>query len=186
MKSKLKLVTAGILLLALVAFVWQCTSWFSSTTLRLTYYIEDDIYSVENDVDKAEIDLTEHKDWQEHHDDVKGINRVLFAFWVKNHGDVEATAQFFISEGCDLSTEGEVRNGATLVLDGISVPANDSIYVTAKESYRYLRHFDELEKRLIEGQFCLYCIAENAPFDIEVPDSAALVIDFTYAVDWEF
>ena len=134
----------------------------------------------------AEVDLLENETWKEHHEDVKGISRVLFAFWVINHGDVDATAQFYISKNCGLTTEEEVRNGVTLVVDGVSVPANDSTYITAQESCKHLRNLDVLEDRAIEGQFCLYCIAENAPFEIEVPDSAAVVIDFTYAVDWEF
>lgn len=188
MKSKLKKAAAGLLLTALMAFVWQCTSWIGSATLRLTYYIEDDIYSVENDVDMAEVDLMEHEEWQKHHDDIKGINRILFAFWVKNHSDVDASAQFYISEDCSLSTIEEIRDPhkATLVLEGVSVPARDSVFISAKESYRYLRHLDVLEESLIAGHFCLYCIADSAPFEIEVPESTAVILDFTYAVDWEF
>lgn len=186
MKSKLKRMATGFLLVALMAFVWQCTSWISSATLRTTFYVKEGIYSVEDHVERAEVDLLENETWKEHHENIKSISRVLFAFWVINHGDVDATAQFYISKNCDLTTEEEVRSGATLVVDGVSVPANDSTYITARESYKHLRNQDELGDRLIEGQFCLYCIAENAPFEIEVPDSAAVVIDFTYAVDWEF
>ena len=186
MKSKLNGLTAGILLAVLMAFVWQCTSWLSSSTIRLVYYIKDDIYSVENEVQRASVNLQEERVWQDHHDDVQGISRVLFAFWVINLADAEAIAQLYVAEDSTLSTAEEVRNGAMMVLDGVSVPPNDSVYITALESYRYLRHPDELKERLMEGQFSLYCIAKNVPFEIRLPDSAAVVIEFTHAVGWEF
>jgi hypothetical protein len=186
MKSKSNGMAAGILLVFLMAFVWQCTSWISSSTIRLTYYIKDRIYSVEDEVERASVSLQEESVWQDHHDDVKGISRVLFAFWVINQDDSEAVAQFYVSKDSTLSTAEEVRNGATLVLDGVSVPAGDSVYITAQDSYRYLRNSDELKERLMEGRFALYCIAQNVPFEILVPDSAAVMIEFTHAVDWEF
>jgi hypothetical protein len=186
MKTKRKRGAVGILLMALMAFSWQCTSWFSSATLHLTYFVEKAIHSVDEKVERATVDLTENDDWQEHHDDVEGISRVLFAFWVKNLSAVDATAQFYISTDSALVTAEEVADGATLVLDGVHVPANDSVYVTPQNSYKDLQHVDELKERLIEGRFSLYLLADHVPFEIEVPDSAALVIEFTYAVDWEF
>jgi hypothetical protein len=170
----------------LLATAWQCSSWLSSATFRVTYYLEEGIYSVEDLVNKADVDLQENEDWQEHHENIRGIQRVLFAFWVKNLANDNATAQFYLSKDCTFSTASAIRQGATLVVDGVSVPANDSLYVTAADSYRYLRNVDVLKGHLIDGQFCLYCIAENAPFEIQVPENAAFVIEFTYAVDWEF
>jgi hypothetical protein len=141
---------------------------------------------VEQQVSRADVDRGANPDWQQHHDQVKGISRVLFAFWVKNLTAEEVTAQFYISTDSSLATAPEVRSKATLVLDDIAVPARDSIFVTAKESYKYFRHLDQLTERLIQGRFCLYCIAEQDSFEIQVPDSAALMIEFTHAVDWEF
>ena len=186
MKGILKKAAAGVVLLFILACTWQCSSWLSSATFRVTYYIEEGIHSIEDDAKKAEVDLQENEDWQEHHDDIKGINRILFAFWVKNLADDDAAAQFYISKDCTFSTAPAIRQGATLVVDGVSVPANDSLYVSAPDSYRYLRNVDQLKDHLIDGQFCLYCIAENGPFEIELPENAAFVIEFTYAVDWEF
>ncbi len=186
MKAKLKGMATGIFLLALSTSVWQCTSWLNSGTLRLTYYIKDDIHSVENQVEKADVDLSENEDWREHHDEVKGINRFLFGFGVINLADEDATAQFYVSEDGTLTTAAQVKDLGTLILDGVLVPAQDTVYVAAKDSYRYLQRHDQLEDFLLQGQFYLYCIANNTPFEIQVPDSAALLIDFTYAIDWEF
>ncbi len=176
-------VLTGLLAMALLS---GCTSWLGSATMRVTYYLENSIYSLENEVQSAEVDLRDNPDWREHHDNVTGISRILFAFRVINPVASDATAQFYISTDGGLATAQEIRDQATLVLDGINVPAQDSVYVTAQDSYQYFRNVDELADRLIEGQFHLFCISNAAPFEIEVPDSAAFVIEFTYAVDWEF
>jgi hypothetical protein len=169
-----------------LAVLVGCTSWLGSTTLRITYYLESGIYYLEDDVQSAEVDLREDEDWQEYHDNVTGISRILFAFWVINPVAGDATAQFYISGNGDLATAQQIQNQATLVLDGITVPAQDSVYVSAQDSYQYFRNVDELADRFIEGQFYLYCLSKTAPFEIVVPDSAAFVVEFTYAVDWEF
>jgi hypothetical protein len=169
-----------------VALLCHCTSWLGSATLRITYYLEDGIYCLEDEVQSAKVDLRENSDWKKHHDNVTGISRLLFAFWVINPVAIDATAQFYISTEGSLTTAQDIQDQATLVLDGISVPAQDSVYVSAQDSYQYFRNVDELADRLIEGQFYLYCIADAAPFQIKVPDSAAFVVEFTYAVDWEF
>lgn len=183
MKSKLKMAAMGIFLVALLVFQWHCISWLLSTTLRITFYVEEGIYAVEEHVEMAEVDLLENEDWEDHHDDVKGIQRILFASWVINRGEADAIARFYVSRDCSLTTAAQVRSGATLVLDGITVPAHDSTYITASDSYRYLRNQDVLKDLMMEGMFCLYCIAEDAPFELEVPESVAVVIDFTYVAD---
>ena len=182
-RKKSAFLLTGLLVLAVLA---GCTSWLGSTTMRITYYLENGIYHLEHEVQSAEVDLRDNSDWQEHHDNVTGINRILFAFWVINPAASDATAQFYISTDGGLVTAQQIQDQATLVLDGISVPAQDSVYVSARDSYQYFRHVDELADRLIEGQFHLYCISTSAPFEIEVPDSAAFVVEFTFAVDWEF
>jgi hypothetical protein len=186
MRPKFKRASVCAVLLLLAGLLWHCASWFSSGTLFVTYSIENDIHSVQDDVERALVDLHDLEEWQEHHDEIKGINRVLISFWIVNRSVQEASAQFYISDNCALTTARQVIDEAALVVDGISVAAGDSVHITAKESYRYFRNLDQLKRRLIEGQFCLYCIAENAPFDIEVRDGAALYFEFTYAVDWEF
>jgi hypothetical protein len=180
MNSKLKTVVTGIIWITMMALLCQCTSWILSATLQITFYVEDDIYSVDDNVEMASVDLTENEDWDEHHEEVTGIQRAAFATWVINRSSIDAAAQFYVSTNCTLTTDTQVENEATLVLDGISVPANDSIYVTAEESYQYIQHQDELFDIMLEGAFCLYCIAEESPFAIEVPESVAVVIDFTY------
>jgi hypothetical protein len=181
MKSKLKGMAAGIVLIALTMFLWQCTSWLVSTTLQITFYVEDGLYAVEDSVQMAPVDLTDNEDWAEHHDEVTGIQRVLFATWVMNRSAVDAIAQFYISADSALASADQVRDEATLILDGITVPADDSIYITAPQSAEYIRNAEELKDFLVEGVFSLYCIAEESPFEIEVPESVAVVIDFTYS-----
>ena len=182
-RTRAAFLLAGLLVLAVLG---GCTSWLSSTTMRITYYLESEIYHLENKIESAEVDLSDDSDWQEHRDKVTGISRILFAFWVINPAAVDATAQFYISTDEVLATAQQIQEQATLILDGISVPAQDSVYVSARDSYQYFRNVDELADRLIEGRFHLYCISSSAPFEIEVPDSAAFVVEFTYAVDWEF
>jgi hypothetical protein len=174
---------AGLLILAVLG---GCTSWLGSATMRITHHLDSRIYHLENEIESAEVDLQDNPDWQEHRDDVTGINRILFAFWVINPTASDATAQFYISAEEDLATAQQIQDQATLVLDGISVPAQDSVYINARDSYQYFRNVDELTDRLIEGQFHLYGISSSAPFEIEVPEGAAFVIEFTFAVDWEF
>ena len=182
-RERLLFALAALMILAVLG---SCTSWLGSATLRITYSLKNGIHHLENEIQSAEVDLGENSDWQEHRDNITGISRILFAFWVINPTTVDVTAQFYISTDETLTTAQQIENQATLILDGVSVPAQDSVYVAAQDSYQYFRNVDELADRLIDGRFHLYCISSAAPFEIEVPDSAAFLIEFTYAVDWEF
>ncbi|KPL18773.1 MAG: hypothetical protein AMJ92_06435 [candidate division Zixibacteria bacterium SM23_81] len=181
MKSKLSKTAMGILLIALMAFVWQCTSWLLSATLQVTYSVEADIFSVEDDVGMVKVDLTEDEDWQEHRDEITGIQRILFSSWVINHSDSTAAAQIYISKRCDIEDADSVKALTDLILDGISVPGNDSIYITPQNSHMYLQEPEVLKEFLLEGEACLYWIAKEVPFTLEIPDSVTIVVDFTYA-----
>jgi hypothetical protein len=181
MKSKLTKAAMGLALLALMAFVWQCTSWLLSATLQVTYSVEAGVQSFEDDVGVILVDLTENEDWQEHHDKITGIQRILFASWVINRSGTDAVAQFYISDDCTITEADSVKAKTDLILDGISVPANDSIYVTPLKSLRYLRKPEVLKEFLMAGEACLYWIAREVPFTLEVPDSVTIVVDFTYA-----
>ena len=127
------------------------------------------------------MDLTEDEDWQEHRENITGIQRVLFASWVINHGDIDADVQVYISADTSYTNVDSVKAKTDLILDGISVPANDSIYVTPLTSIKYLHKPEVLKEFLLEGEACLYWIAREVPFRIEIPDSVTIVVDFTYA-----
>jgi hypothetical protein len=181
MKSKLIKAAMGLALIALMAFVWQCTSWLLSATLRVTYSVEAGIGSAEDGVGMIHIDLTEDEDWQEHRDNITGIQRILFASWVINHSDIAADVQVYISDDCGITDVDSVKSETDLILDGISVPANDSLYITPLNSIKYLHKPEVLKEFLLAGEACLYWIAREVPFTLEIPDSVTIVVDFTYA-----
>lgn len=156
--------TLGVLLL-----ISGC--WLFGITMMLTYDIENEIVSTDTHFNSFMIDLTKEEDWQNNKDKLDEIHHLFFYGWVENYLNTNATGQLYMYKDTTLHTIAEVESLATLVLDGLVLPADSTVEVplTAMD-------LQPVRDLIMDGQFGLYAIATNVPFHIRVYDASVVVV----------
>jgi hypothetical protein len=157
---------------ALAASLLLSGCWLFGITLVLSYDIDDEWVSTDESFNSVAIDLTEEEDWKDNEDKLDEIYSVLFYGYIINHESTPATGQLYVYKDGSLSTVSEVQSNATLVLDGLVIPANDTLEVPLI----HMERIDHIRDLVMEGRFHLYAIATNVPFEIEVFDATVVVI----------
>lgn len=168
---KMKRKSWAILSVAVLATLLLSGCWLFGITLMITYDIEDEVVSTDTDVTSMAIDLTEEDDWKDNKDKLDELYNLLFYGWFENRLGTEATGQIYVYKDDSLTTKADVQAYATLVLDGLVVPANDSLEVPVTEM-----KLEPVKDLIMEGKFHLYVIATNVPFEIRVFDATVVVI----------
>lgn len=144
-----------LLPLLVIALVSGC--WLVSGTWVIIYEVEDaDIFATEHFY-KFTVDLTKESIWQDHKDDLDNIEDIAFTFKLINQGADTATAQVYVSPDDTLT----VMSSATIILDGLSVPAGDSLHVTTAHYYDLLQNFETLRDLVKTGVFTAYAIVPD-------------------------
>jgi len=169
---KMKRKSWTIFSVALLATLFLSGCWLFGITLVLSYDIDERIYSTDESFNSVAIDLTEEEDWKDNKDKLDEIYSVLFYGYIINHESTPATGQLYVYKDGSLNTVSEVQSNATLVLDGLAIPANDTLEVPLIHMVRV----DHIRDLVMEGRFHLYAIATNVPFHIEVFDATVVVI----------
>ena len=144
-----------LLPLLIVVLVSGC--WLVSGTWVIIYDVDNaDILATEHFY-KFTVDLTKETIWEDHKDDLDNIEDITFTFKLINQGDTPATGQVYVSPDDTLT----VMGSATIILDGISVPGNDSLLVDMAHYYDLLQNFETLRDLVKTGVFTAYAIVPN-------------------------
>lgn len=144
-----------ILPLLVIVLVSGC--WLVSGTWVIIYDVDNaDIFATEHFY-KFTVDLTKETIWQDHKDDLDNIEDIAFTFKLINQGADTATAQVYVSPDDTLT----VMGSATIILDGINVPGNDSLLVDMAHYYDLLQNFETLRDLVKTGVFTAYAIVPN-------------------------
>ena len=157
---------------ALLATLLLSGCWLFGITLVLSYDIDEEIVSTDEAFNSVAIDLTEEEDWKDNQDKLDEIYSMLFYGYIINYESTPATGRLYVYKDGSLTTVTEVQSKATLVLDGLVIPAYDTLEVPLI----HMERIDHIRDLVMEGKFHLYAIATNAPFDIRVFDATVVVI----------
>lgn len=130
-----------------------------------------------DDFTKFYVDLTKESEWNDHKDEIKYIDNVGFQLWVTNNGPMAVTGQLFASTDSSYADTATVRDSATLVLDGLTLPPG-ATYVDWPSSLTYLCEVDKLKNLVKGGKFAVYALTTTLPFTITV-DSATVIVTVT-------
>lgn len=168
---KMKRKSWAILSVAVLATLLLSGCWLFGITLVLSYDIEDEILATDTQFNSVAIDLTDEPDWKDNKDKLDEIYNLLFYGWIENNTGTEATGQLYLYKDGSLTTVTDVKDNATLVLDGLVVPASSTVEVPVTEM-----KLEPVKALIMEGKFHLYAIAANVPFDIRVFNATVVVI----------
>ena len=161
-------------LFPLLVVVLVCGCWLFSGTWVIIYEVEEADIHASQHFYKFTVDLTQESIWQDHKDDLHNIEDIAITFKLINYGDATATGQVYVSDDSTLSDTATVKSSATIILDEISVPPGDSIYVHMVGYYDLLQNFETLRDLVKSGVFTAYAIVPNTLY-IEFRDVVVVV-----------
>jgi hypothetical protein len=127
------------------------------------------------------VDLSANSDFKDNRDKIKSVDEVGFVFRAKNNLGTPATGQIYMSKTpLAFPSPATLQSQATLVLDGLALPASGTVNVTYEQSIALQVNRDQLHEQLETGTIYLYGCAQGAPFDITVDQlTVVLVLNFT-------
>ncbi len=147
-----------LLLLVLVSGCW----FLLSGTWVIVYAVADEDINPGVGLHKFDVDLTDEDVWVDHHDNLDNIEDVAMTFRFINELSTEATGRIYVSSDNSLADTAAVKSSATLVLDGLTIPANDSLQVDLAFYYDILQNFETLRDLVKTGVFTAYAIVPNS------------------------
>jgi hypothetical protein len=168
---KMKKKSWTLLAVAIFATLLLSGCWLFGITLVLSYDIEDEIASTDTHFNSIFVDLTQEQDWRDNQDKLDEIYILYFYGWIQNYESTPATGQLYVYKDTTLHTVAEVESLATLVLDGLVIPADSTVEIplTAMK-------LEPIRDLIMKGKFGLYAIATDVPFDIRVFDATVVVV----------
>jgi hypothetical protein len=151
-----------------------CACFLIAGTWVITFEVDDQDIHASESFYKFSVNLNDNSDWNDNKDKLDNIEDVVFTFWLKNRSSNTMTGQVYVSDDSTLSSISAVQSSATLILDNISVPANDSLYVDMAHYYDLLQNFDALRDIVKPGVFTAYGIVPN-PLQGDLYDAVVIV-----------
>lgn len=127
------------------------------------------IESTNSDLDPREVDITQEDLWQDHKDDIQGIEDIKFECEFVNNTDHTLHGELYISS-VGYTTVQQVRDDAIRVFSGLEVLAGETKPVSFSESSAYIENLDTVLDLLESGHFWLYGIvpAEDEPYSMTI------------------
>ena len=124
---------------------------------------------------QQKLDLTDNQTYNEHKDQIKDITDIGFALKIENKTGSNASGELYLSDDSTYTTVAQVKNSATLVLTGISVPPNTTKSINWSESYQYIKNLEVLKDQAKSGSFWVYAIIDNAPLNLRIYDASVII-----------
>lgn len=146
---------------------------FSGTGVIIFEVDNQDVHASPNFY-KFTVNLEDDQDWKDNKDKLNSIEDIVFTFKLANTGASTMTGQVYVSNDSTFTTAAEVESSATLVMDGISVPAGDTLFVDMAHYYDLLKNFDTLRDLVKSGVFTAYGIVPN-PLEGKLYDAVVVV-----------
>lgn len=158
--------------LLLLTSVTGC--WLFSGTWVIIYAVPEGDVDPYEDFHKFTVDLTTEDVWQDHQDDLDDIEDIAITFKVINPLISPATGQVYVSSDSLLADSASVVGSATLILDGFTIPGEDSLQFMMADYYDLLQNFEAFRDLVKTGVFTAYAIVPE-PLDMEFKNVVVIV-----------
>jgi hypothetical protein len=150
--------------LPLLLLVLASGCWFLlSGTWVIVYAVADEeIDNTHPGLNVFDVDLTDEDVWTDHKDNLDNIEDVAMTFNFINEMDTEATGRIYVSSDNSLTDTTAIKATATLILDGLTIPAGDTLQVDLAFYYDVFQNFEALRDLVKTGAFTGYAIVPNS------------------------
>jgi len=162
----------------LLAVALLCCLGVTGCLLSGTFVIDlplDEMLFSSSTFYQQKLDLTDNQTYNEHKDQIKDITDIGFALKIENKTGSNASGELYLSDDSTYTTVAQVKNSATLVLTGISVPPNTTKSINWSESYQYIKNLEVLKDQAKSGSFWVYAIIDNAPLNLRIYDASVII-----------
>ncbi|MGB2697890.1 MAG: hypothetical protein WBD28_08570 [Candidatus Zixiibacteriota bacterium] len=147
-----------------------------SGTYVITYEVEEEIISTEKILNSASVDLSENDTWADHNEDIKYVDEVAFTFKVENLISTDSTTgQLYITDIDTFTNVDDIRDNATLIVDGIELGPGEMKHILWNECFQYILNLDVVKAQVESGTFHLYGICKETPFHVYFYDIVAVI-----------
>lgn len=147
-----------------------------SGTYVITYKVPQEIVSTQDSLNSASVDLSENDTWADHQEDIKYVDEVAFTFKVQNLlTEDSATGQLYMTDIDTFTQVDDIRDNATLVVDGIFLGPGEIKHIKWNECFQYILNLDYIKKQVESGTFHLYGICRETPFHVKFYDIVAVI-----------
>jgi hypothetical protein len=143
--------------------------------------IAEVVATTEQEIDSVEVDLTQNDDYNEHKDELKSVEEVLFQMTVRNNTSSPLRARIYASAEGNLQSIPEIVGQGFLVLETPELQPLEERFIPFDDSAGYLHNIDALKDLALKGHFFLYMISEATPFDLTMED-VVIVVTLTFEV----
>ena len=147
--------------LSLLVLVSGCWFLLSGTFVVIYVVLDEDIQQGVG-LHKFDVDLTDEDAWEDHKDNLDNIEDVAMTFMFINEMDTEASGRIYVSSDDALSDTNAVKSSATLILDGLTIPAEDTLHVNLAYYYDVFQNFEALRDLVKTGAFTAYAIVPSS------------------------
>jgi hypothetical protein len=149
--------------LPLLTLVLASGCWFLlSGTWVVVFAVADEDIHEDVGLHKFDVDLTDEDAWSDHKDNLDNIEDVAMTFNLVNEMDTEATGRIYVSSDNSLTDTTAIKASATLILDGLTVPASGSLKVDLAYYYDVFQNFEALRDLVKTGSFTGYAIVPDS------------------------
>lgn len=166
--------------LSLVGALLGAGCVLNSGQFVVIFKIAEVMASTSEQISVKEIDLTDDEDFNDHKDELKRVEDVLFQLTATNNGTTTAHARIYISDTDTLSTFAEIDTLATLVLESPELGVSESLFIPFDDSGDYIQNVDVLRDLTLTGHFYAYAVADNVPFNMTL-ENVIVVATLTFA-----
>jgi hypothetical protein len=165
------------ILIPFLALLAICIQGCLLSGTYVIYFTEiDEIISTHDEWNWASVNLSENATWKDHEENIKYIDEVGFSFKAENRSLTDsATGQLYISDEDNLITIPLIKEKATLIVDGIFLGPGETKHILWNESFKYILNFDIIKKHVESGEFHLYGICRDTPFNVRFYDIVAVI-----------
>ncbi len=172
-KTKLGVAGAAVTIVFLVGCIF-------SGTFMAVIPIKQSEFTAESGFYYFEVDLSNNSVWNDHKDEIKKIETVGFEVTMVNNGPADEKFSVYIE---DIGTpkrasKAEVEANATLVLDSLPLPADDTTHISYGRSFRYIRNVEAMKKLVKKGEFHYYGVSTGGNVELYEILKGKVIITF--------
>jgi hypothetical protein len=123
----------------------------------------------------VDVDLTDNSVWEDHADNLDGVESVGFELWITNDGPQTTFNLYVDRPTATIFTDvADIEDSTIQVLRNLTLPADRTTHITYGDSFGYLTHVSDLTSLAKGGAFHFYATWTQAT-DVTI-DSARIVV----------
>ena len=177
MKTNMRLLSLSVLLPLVI--VTACGLLSGTFVIERMFHNID--FTTQTGLYNVVVDMSEDEDWEEHEDQIEGIDAIGFEIWITNNEAESAEFNIYLDELEQpvYASQAELDSaGVPKILDGLEIDPGAN-FLSYGQSLGYLTNVEYMKTRVAEGTFMLYGTSDIGTTDGYHIDSLRVIVTVT-------